>query len=325
MPRPKPAPAPKSPRHPRPSAFEKAMEDMHRQPKGAFAPVSPRWLLSAFAIAIAGSLVLAWATLCLLYWQGAWQLLYHPTTAIARTPAAASLPFETIHFAAEENGTPQLAAWWIPAAAPNPRVTILLLHTADGNLGNTVDDIAALHQTGAALFAIDYRGYGDSIQLSGSSRPSEKMLLQDAESALDYLTATRHLNPSHIVVFGNGLGADIAAQLAVRHSSLAGAILDAPPINPTNAIFGDPRSRLVPAHLLVADRYDLAQAARQLTQPSLWLFPQDLPANPAAQFTSAPRTQVWLLTPFPSHPQFTAAISRWLDDLPSQTSGNSLP
>jgi len=323
MPRPKPAPAPKSPKPPRPSAFEKALEDMHHQPKGAFAPVSPRWLLSAFAIAIAGSLVLAWLTLCLLYWQGAWQLLYHPTTAVARTPAAASLAFEPIHFAAADNGTPQLAAWWIPA--PNPRFTILLLHTAEGNLGDTVDDIAALHRAGSAVFAIDYLGYGDSVQLSGSSRPSERKLLHDAESALDYLTATRHLNPARIVVFGNGLGADIAAELATRHSSLAGVILDAPPVNPTHAIFGDPRSRLVPAHLLVSDRYDLAQAARQLTQPSLWLFPQDLPANPAAQFTSAPRTQVWLPTPFPSHPQFTAAISRWLDDLPSQTSGNSLP
>ena len=56
--------------------------------------VSGRWLLSAFAIVIPSAAFCAWAVLCLLFWQGSWQLLYHPTAAIARTPASGGLAFD---------------------------------------------------------------------------------------------------------------------------------------------------------------------------------------------------------------------------------------
>ena len=314
MPPKKPEAAKKKQKTPQPSAFELAMEELRKRPAGPAETVSGRWLLGALGTAVAGSLVLGWLALCLVYWQGAWQLLYHPKTAVVRTPAAEGMSFEPVRFAAAENGTPQLAGWWVPAAG-QAKYTVLALHGADGNLGDTVDELAVLHRAGVDVLAFDYRGYGDTVALSGMSRPSERKLVQDAEWALDYLTATRHVTPARIVVFGVGLGAYIAAELAAKHASLAGVIVDAPEEKPTAVIFGDARSRLVPAHLLVADRYDLEAAARELAVPSLWLLPEGRPAHPAAAVSAGPTTRVWLKTPFPGRAEMTPAIARWLDDL----------
>src|ERR1700722_10468662 len=250
-----------------PSAFEKAMQEMRHSP-GAFPNVSVRWLLGAAAIALLGAVACAWLTLCLLYWQGSWQLLYHPKAAITRTPASAGLTFEPIHFAATETGITQLTGWCLPS--PNSRFTVLYLHGADGNLSDTTDNLAALHRQNLAVFAFDYRGYGQSQP----ARPNEKQMRQDAEWALTWLKLTRSIPAKNIIIYGSGLGASLAAELAADHSELAGIILDQPLQNALAPLFNDSRSRLVPAHWLIKDRYDLSAAAASLRIPSLWLFTQ---------------------------------------------------
>src|ERR1700739_1839216 len=97
--------------------------------------VSGRWLLGAIAVAATAAGLCAWGVLCLLFWQGSWQLLYHPTAAIARTPAAVGLTFDPVGFATTDTGAPQLTGWWIPAGS-TARFTVLYLHGQDGNLGD---------------------------------------------------------------------------------------------------------------------------------------------------------------------------------------------
>ena len=300
------------------SAFEKALHDL-RQPGSTFQNVSLQWLLGAIGVVLLGAIACAWLALCLLYWQGSWQLLYHPSVAITRTPASADLPFEQIHFATTETGTTQLTGWWIPN--PNARYTVLYLHGADGNLSSTVDTLTALHRNQLAVFAFDYRGYGQS-QIEGTPiRPSEKQLRQDAEWALTWLTVTRSTPPKSIVIIGSGLGANLAAELAADHSEVAGVILDQPLENATAVIFNDPRSKLVPAHWMVKDRYDLTASATSLRIPSLWLFAQPGPqqtANPPSTYQAVPalKASAWLHAPAITDPHFDETLQRWLDDLP---------
>jgi uncharacterized protein len=261
-----------------PSAFEKAMHEMRHSP-GTFPNVSARWLLGAATVTLLGIFVCAWLTLCLLYWQGSWQLLYHPKAAITRTPASAGLAFETIQFDATETGVTQLTGWWIPN--PEARFTVLYLHGADGNLSDSVDTLAALHRAGLAVFTFDYRGYGQSQPI----HPSERSWLDDANRAFDYLTQTRHISAGSIVLYGESLGANLAVNLAGQEKDAykgtrprivkaIGVILANPRPDPVAVIFSDPRSHLVPAHLLVRDRYDLNSAASALVTPSLWFIPQ---------------------------------------------------
>ena len=294
------------------------MVDLRHSP-GAFSKVSPRWLAAAAAVAILAAIVCAWLTLCLLYWQGSWQLLYHPVTAITRTPASAGISYEPVKFAVTETGKTQLTGWWIPE--PEAKRTVLLLHGADGNLSDTVDTIAALHRQHLSIFAIDYRGYGQSLP----AKPSEKQLRQDSEWALSWLTITRNIPAQTIVVYGSGIGANLAAELAAEpasvHSKLAGVILDQPLQNATATIFSDPRSHLVPAHWLVQDRYDLTAAASKLQIPSLWLFSESkldrlAPAREAYEATPSQKSSVWLTFPVATDPHLDETLRRWLDDLP---------
>ena len=282
------------------------MHELRHNP-GAFPNVSLRWLISAAAFVLLIALGLAWTTLCLLYWQGSWQLLYHPVSTITKTPAE---PFETIKFAATETGQTRLTGWWIPS--PNATQTVLYLHSASGNLGNTLDQLSALHNQGLSIFAIDYRGYGQSAP----SRPSEKQLRQDAEWSLTWLTLTRQIAPKSIIVFGSELGANLAIDLAANHPELAGVILDQPLQNPMNPVFQDSRSNLVPAQALVEDRYDLNKSAAKLTIPSLWIIPTNQPTPPTAfQLVQAPKTQLWLTTPTTADKHFSQSLRRWQDEL----------
>ena len=148
--------------------------------------------------------------------------------------------------------------WWIPR--PQARYTAVYLHGADGNLGDTVDALTRCTAPGVSVLAFDYRGYGQSKFV----RPSEAHWRQDADSAIQYLTQTRHIPANSLVLIGRGLGANLALEVAAAHPELAGVVMDDPLPAPEDAIFADPRSMLVPAHLLVRDRWNARPSAESL-------------------------------------------------------------
>ena len=313
--------------HRKPQPQQTGHESPRHRQKEPPPTVSGRWLLTAASVAVLVAAACAWLTLCLLFWQGSWQLLYHPTSAVARTPASVVLAFDPVAFAATDAGQPRLKGWWIPAApdARLSRFTVLYLHRQTGNLGDAVDDLAALHGVGVNILAFDYRGYGQSL----FAHPSEARWREDADWALNYLTATRHVSASSIVLDGRDLGANLALEVAAAHPELAGVVLESPLDSPVDAIFNDPRARLVPAHLLVSDRFDADKAANALLIPSLWLS-----APPASGWISgqirnadgydrinARKTLVWLAPKANPEQQFIDAWSRWLDDLPGTSRG----
>ena len=299
-------------------------EPRDKDPDGArTAPptVSGRWILGALAVMFVAAAFCAWGSLALLFWQGYWQLLYHPAAKVTRKPASVGLAFDPVGFDVTETGSPRLRGWWVPAApgAPLRRYTVLYLHGQNGNLGGCVDALAALHRAGVNAMAFDYRGYGESEFV----HPSEKHWRQDAESALEYLTGTRQIGAGTIVLEGAELGANLALEVAAAHPELAGVVLEAPLEAPLQAIYGDPRSRLIPAHLLVSDRYDSTAAAVALRVPSLWFFSAALPTElgsaektpPAYRAVTAQKIFVRVPASTNRQKDFADALSRWLDGL----------
>lgn len=289
--------------------------------------VSGRWILAGLGGTVAAAALCAWCTLCILFWQGSWQLLYHPKAAVTETPASVGLAFEAIRFASDDAGQPRLSGWWIPASldaltARFNRYTVLYLHGQDGNLSGTVDELAMLHAAGVNVLAFDYRGYGQS-QLA---RPSETHWRDDAVWALAYLTGTRHIEAGSIVLYGDELGANLAVEVATRHPELGGVVLQQPLINPAAVIFNDPRASLVPARLLARDRYDLKAAAAKLSIPSLWLqqaiVPGQLGQTPntdAFLRVAAPKRLIWLRQAANTQGDCRGALMSWLDELLSQS------
>jgi hypothetical protein len=273
--------------------------------------VSGRWLVAAVGGTIAVAALCGWGALCLLFWQGSWQLLYHPAAAVTRTPASAGLAFDSVEFDPSVEGTPQLKGWWVPAVpSTGPgRYTVLLLHGQTGNMGDQVDALAALHAVGVNAMTFDYRGYGQSQFV----RPSESQWRQDAESALEYLTATRHVDASSIVLDGEGLGANLALETGTAHSELAGVILESPLESPMNAIFDDARAKLV------RDRYDLGAAAAHVHLPVLWI--QEVmhgdESRAYAQIESR-KMMVELEAGKKTNQPVIDALARWFNELPIQ-------
>lgn len=283
--------------------------------------VSHRWLLRALAITLAVAALCAYLTMCLLFWQGSWQLIFHPSSTVAATPASVGLPFEDVRFFGTETGQPQLNGWWIPAA-PDARYsssTILYLHGATGSLFNTLPDLEALHALGINVFAIDYRGYGKSLFL----RPNEQTVSDDADAALFYLTNTRALSPASIILYGQGLGATIAAAAAQRHPQSPALILENPAPPALEQIAADHRTSLLPVKLLFSDRFDLAPNLQNLKSPKLII---ERPASPPDSTLSPRMQQLFQQSASPktfaevpanqASPTYTETLRRFLDEIP---------
>ena len=294
MPRPKPThptrpAAPRDPEHP---------------------DIDPFWLLKAIGLTIVAALLCAYLAVCLLVYQGAWQLVLQPSARIDRTPA---VPFQPIRFDAAATGNPRLTAWFLPATPSAP--TILYLHDGSGNLSTNVDRLTLLHDANLNVFAIDYRGFGQSE----GPHPTEVRMTEDSEAALDYLVNTRHLAPATIVPLGVGLGATLAARLARAHPELPALILDDPDPSPATRALHDRRTTFVPVSLLLRDRFDLAPALAGLHQPKLILLESNSAPLPAS--TPDPKLSVTLPAPgapllpqLPTHDAtYTQAIHRFLD------------
>jgi hypothetical protein len=249
----------------------------HTPPPGWKNPLAPqqplasaRWLLGGVAATVGLAAICVYITFCLLFWQGQWQLVFKSSRAITATPATAGLKFDENSFDATETGILQLNGWWIPAEpnAPYATGTLLLLHDGAGSLSDTLPRLQALHTLGINVFAFDYRGFGKSLNV----HPSEASTYEDADAAWRYLTDTRHLSPSRIVLDGAGLGAAIAAEAARRHPQSPALILEDPSPPVLDSLHFDARTHILPIRLLFHDRFDPTGTLARLGTPKLMVY-----------------------------------------------------
>jgi pimeloyl-ACP methyl ester carboxylesterase len=291
--------------------------------------VDPAWIVKALAVCVLAAAILGYAAICLLLYQGSWQLMLHPSPTADRTPAAVQVPFDALRFDAAETGTPRLAAWWIPAGRPNA-ATLLYLRDGQGSLSADVDRLKLLHEAGANVFAFDYRGFGQS----DPTHPNEARMSEDAAAALDYLLNTRHIPAAMIVPYGVGLGAALATQLAAAHPELPALIVDNPDPYASDRVRAAEQSRLLPTGLLLHDRFNLAGPLAAARQPKLLIvggpFARQPEHNPStvALFSRIPapkRTLDLGTVQNPSYPaeradaDLTEAVARFLDEYLPQT------
>ena len=159
--------------------------------------------------------------------------------AITATPASVGLKYDEISFDATETGVLQLNGWWIPADhAPMQPTPCSSCMTAPALSPTLCRNCWPCTNSGINIFAFDYRGFGKSVHI----HPSEASTYEDADAAWSYLTDTRHLAPSTIVLDGVGLGAAIAAETARRHPQAPAVILEDPRPPVLDTLQSDPRT-----------------------------------------------------------------------------------
>src|SRR5258708_10149097 len=212
--------------------------------------VSPIWLIKAIALTIVAALLCGYLTLCLLFYQGQWQLVLHPHRATAKPQEIES---SWIHFGPDESAIPQLTGRWLPAApgARYANTTILFLPSGDGSLSDFNSTLDRLHNIGINVFAFDYRGYG----FSAATHPNQQRMSKDAESAWTYLNTSRAIPAQQIIPYGTGVGASLATHLAVLHPAVPALILESPKGDLLDDVIQDNRASLVPVRLLFHEHF----------------------------------------------------------------------
>jgi pimeloyl-ACP methyl ester carboxylesterase len=270
--------------------------------------VSPIWLIKAIALTIVAALLCGYLTLCLLFYQGQWQLVLHPTRTSASPTSIAGIPFELIRFSPDESATPQLTGWWIPSAPGGryPTITILFLPDGNGSLTASIPILASLHNLGLNVFAFDYRGYGQSA----AAHPSQQTMTHDLDSAWQYLTTSRALSAQHIVPYGSGVGTSLATRLAANHNTIPALILDTPRADLLDVAIRDPRATLLPVRLLFHERFPLAEPLSTLRTPKLLLSRTTSP-DQTFLHASDPKFTVELASP--SAVLYNQSLTRFLD------------
>ena len=275
--------------------------------------VSPIWLIKAIALTIVAALFCGYLTFCLLFYQGQWQLVLHPTRTSASPASIAGIPYELIRFGPDESATPQLTGWWIPAT-PGSRytpITILFLPDGNGSLTNSIPILTSLHNLGLNVFAFDYRGYGQSVP----ARPNQQSMTQDTDTAWQYLTATRAIPTQRIVPYGTGVGTSLATRLAAHHNDIPALILDTPRADLLNVAIRDPRATLLPVRLLFHERFPLAEPLSTLHTPKLLISRTTSPDQTFLR-ASDPKYTVELASP--SEALYNQSLARFLDQYPAQ-------
>lgn len=191
---------------------------------------------------------------------------FQPTRHLFANGEALGRPWQEVWLTAEDG--PRLHAWFFPADihAPHRQYVILLCHGNAGNLGNRIDVIQLLLQTGANVFAFDYRGYGRS-----EGYPTEAGTYRDAEAAHAWLLQ-QDFNPKYIIAHGNSLGGAVACSLAVN-KPVGGLILQS-----TFTSLPDLGSELfpwLPVRWLASMRYDSRQRLPKIHVPILFLHSRE--------------------------------------------------
>ncbi|MEK0177719.1 MAG: alpha/beta hydrolase [Oscillatoriales cyanobacterium] len=98
---------------------------------------------------------------------------------------------------------------------PNPQAkyTILYSHGNAEDLDGILWVLREIRDSGFAVFAYDYQGYGTS-----QGRPSEYNTYRDIDAAYNYLTQQLGVPAKQIIVYGRSVGGGPAIDLASRQS-----------------------------------------------------------------------------------------------------------
>jgi len=137
-------------------------------------------------------------------------IVFFPDPVLIGTPADYGLDYEEVWFEAEDGI--RLHGWWLPRpGAP----TLIWLHGNGGNISHRIEGLKLLHDLSEVqIFIFDYREYGKS-----QGKIDREGTFKDTAAAYRYVTETRRVPPSEVVLFGRSLGSALAVDLAVREPS----------------------------------------------------------------------------------------------------------
>ena len=135
------------------------------------------------------------------------RFVYYPDKNVAATPSSVGLTYRDLSL--ETTDHVKLHGWYVPH--PSSTVTLLIFHGNAGNMGDRVPWMEMLHETGAGILIIDYRGYGNS-----EGDPHEEGLYRDAQTAHEWWRKERGHAGEKLVLVGESIGGAVAVVAGLR-------------------------------------------------------------------------------------------------------------
>ena len=177
-----------------------------------------------------------------------------------------SAALSTAGSSAPDTTEEKIHAWWAPQPDPNAPV-VLYLHGSRWNLTGSSFRIERWRAMGFSVFAIDYRGFGQS---SGET-PTEANAYEDAALAWDWLKA-KVPDASKRFLYGHSLGGAVAIDLAAKLKSdeAAGLIMEATFTSVPDVVSAS-KYGWIPVGFLITQRFASFEKIGQVTLPKLFL------------------------------------------------------
>ena len=146
------------------------------------------------------------------------KLAFYPLRGIQETPRDLGIPYEQVALVTDDGE--RVYGWWLPQE--RARADVIFWHGNGGNLSLWLDVVAGVHQRGFAVFAAEYRGYGNC-----SGRPTEQGIYRDADATLDDFWNRRRSAGRPTIYWGRSLGSVVAAYAASKKAPDA-LVLESP-------------------------------------------------------------------------------------------------
>ena len=157
-----------------------------------------------------------------------------------------------------EDGAPVHA---LALLSPGDRRVVVHFHNNRETMADPAWMARELRRRGAGVVLAEFRGYG----LSSGLEPTEEGLYEDAEAVLARVREAG-FGPDRVVLWGTSLGTGVAAEMA-RRGRGAALVLVTPYTSIPDVVSAF--APLVPASLLVPDRFDTLDKAADIRVPTL--------------------------------------------------------
>ena len=167
--------------------------------------------------------ILFYTTICLILYFQQERLMFAPSKKLVDNPASYQLPYEDVWIDIvnqEKKTTEKIHGWWMPNSNENANVFVYMHHNAI-NVSVNITQAKQFYELGYSVFLFDYRGFGQSK----GDFPTESQVYEDAQAAWQYLTQTREISPSNIIIYGHSIGGAVAIDLASKQPSAKALIV----------------------------------------------------------------------------------------------------
>lgn len=191
---------------------------------------------------------------------------YAPSKEFTRTPDTAIYNVEEINFKSSNGNT--LNGWFLKPKTNQIKATVLQLHGNGGNISYQYQFAEPLVKAGYQVMVFDYQGYGKS-----TGKPSQEKVLEDGDSALNYIKQREDVKNTKLILFGQSLGGHLSCVVAAKNNEKIDALIIEGSFSghKTMAVYVGGLNGAPPwvARLLVPSKYEALDYIGKVTVPKL--------------------------------------------------------